>query len=801
MAFTNTGAGATTPSNPDYRFALHTREGVGDRSGIASELGKQIDYSLIGQGVEAGGKLATEVYQGYQLGKLQKDITEKVVNPFIDSMGNSQNIAIATHDIEQSAYNQQEASIFNQLGQGGSSKEFESNIAANAASVKKSSDRLQAALKQGQMSQQEFELRLNATIREAINKNPGMTQELIAHGQNVAAMSGIRMIPDVKNEVDKEAAAAQKRQLNFEYSQHARVNTFIDPTRYENDPEYRSQRMSETEEKLRGQNYLTQLKQGVDTNELMSKEEAKENVPKMGAATQAVFTDIASAVSALAANAKTPQDKANIASQAETYAANALVQYRSDLTKNNFPRQHINDHINMLEKMSKNIIGAIQSDTSGKSLADVLNTQVGIQSAATKLHLNSKYNVDGFKLLYGMASPSVRDHWDRMQRTSPNKDRILNGLLEMSSGFDSMNALDAVIGKNIDPNRTDAVTAFKGVMESKDYENAEKIVQGINLHTVQNKDKNFATPSDLISKLEAQESLISEIGKSEYKGKLNFGQTMSENATNIVRDYLIDASTLFRREVDKINNEPTSKNYNVKLSTKLENGQLKIIGEGVDIRGLFNRYTGQQIADGLQKKYGEAFNRGVRAMSNLHNTNWEQGSKQLLDAIDQDWYLPEGQGSLYSKERSNYIDKVIKVESNGIANAKNPNSSATGVGQFISSTWNQMIDKYAPELKQGRTPEEVLALRNDPNISREMTNYLAQDNAKVLKQNSIPVNDTNLYLSHFLGASTAAMVLRVPDKVKLDDLLDEGVLEANSSVLKGRTVGDLKKWANRKMGG
>ena len=720
MALTNTGAGATTPSNPDYRFALHTREGVGDYSGRASETSKQIDIQTIGQGVEAAGKLAGEVYQGYQLGALQKDITEKVVNPFIERLGQTelsgaeQAQAIATHDLERSAYNQQKQSIFQNFMDTGemSQASLEESITANAASVKKSSDKLQAALKQGQMSQQEFELRLNSTIREAINKNPGMAQELMAHGQRVAAASGIRIIPDLKNAVDKEAAMLERKKLDFKLAQHKEVKTHIDIDEYLQNPEYASIKDAETAEKYRGLEYNNQLEQRVKNGELMTKEEGLAARPLMASSTTAKFLEFSSQAHALAAQAKTGsiQEKADIALQLTAYAETLIALHRDNLIKNNLPRGDVNDHINNLNRATKNIIDTIKNDVSGKPIAELLNTQISSQNAAIKLQLDEQFGVEGLKYLSSIASPSIKDAWDRLDRSGTRKDKVLRGLIELGSGYNSGAALDAVISRDMSPNATNAVTALKGTMEAKDYENAEKIIQGIELHTVKLKDSNF-TAENIDKKLEAQESFISEMGKPEYKGKLNFGTTVQTNATNIIRDYLVDAGTVFRREMDKWNNEPHSKNYSVKLSTKLVNGQLKVIGEGVDVRGIYNRQTGQQIADKIEASVGTAFNRGVKAMANLHDTNWERGSQQLLDAIDQDWYLPEGEGSLSSVGG-------VKVGKRG-QNENNPlNLKEPGQDRFqqfgtkedgIKASYNQLLRYYEGNSKNVSGPTTVPA--------------------------------------------------------------------------------------------
>jgi hypothetical protein len=44
-----------------------------------------------------------------------------------------------------------------------------------------------------------------------------------------------------------------------------------------------------------------------------------------------------------------------------------------------------------------------------------------------------------------------------------------------------------------------------------------------------------------------------------------------------------------------------------------------------------------------------------------------------------------------------------------------------------------MIRKYRPDLAQGRTDAQILALRDDPELSREMTANYANQNSEFLK--------------------------------------------------------------------
>lgn len=146
------------------------------------------------------------------------------------------------------------------------------------------------------------------------------------------------------------------------------------------------------------------------------------------------------------------------------------------------------------------------------------------------------------------------------------------------------------------------------------------------------------------------------------------------------------------------------------------------------------------------------------------------------------------------------VDKIIGAESGGNASAKNPNSSATGAGQFIASTWMNMVRQYRPDLMEGKSASEVLALRNNPSISREMTQRYVDENAQFLQNQGIQTTDGNVYLAHFLGPRGASQVLKADPNAPAASIVGEGVANANP-FLKGMTVADLRAWSDKKMGG
>lgn len=150
--------------------------------------------------------------------------------------------------------------------------------------------------------------------------------------------------------------------------------------------------------------------------------------------------------------------------------------------------------------------------------------------------------------------------------------------------------------------------------------------------------------------------------------------------------------------------------------------------------------------------------------------------------------------------------RIVGVESGGNASAKNPASSATGAGQFIDGTWLAMIRKHRPDLAEGRSAAEILALRGDGRLSREMTEAYARDNAALLAAEGLPTDDGSLYLAHFAGPGTAARVLRGDPGAPVSSVLTPEAIRANRNIRYGGkflpdfTLGDLRRWAEVKMG-
>lgn len=186
--------------------------------------------------------------------------------------------------------------------------------------------------------------------------------------------------------------------------------------------------------------------------------------------------------------------------------------------------------------------------------------------------------------------------------------------------------------------------------------------------------------------------------------------------------------------------------------------------------------------------------------------NWE---RQAQVAFVQG--LPaEERGRYLGTDPATIADQIMYVEDEtGNPHADNPYSSAYGFGQFIDSTWWDMISAYRPDLMQNpdgstRTRAEVLALRSNEAIAHEMTVRYIEQNMTHLQSRGLPVTAGTVYLAHLMGPGGAEIILGVPSDTTIQELVDQGRIGSqvipSNPFMRGMTTGDLIAWADRKMG-
>ncbi len=146
--------------------------------------------------------------------------------------------------------------------------------------------------------------------------------------------------------------------------------------------------------------------------------------------------------------------------------------------------------------------------------------------------------------------------------------------------------------------------------------------------------------------------------------------------------------------------------------------------------------------------------------------------------------------------------RITAAESGGNMNARAATSSATGPNQFIDSTWLDVLKRNRPDKIAGKTREQILAMRTDPNelaLNNEMRDAYSGEISQHLKSQGIAPTPGNVYLGYFLGPGDAAKVLKSNPAEPVAGIVSPASVEANP-FLRTMTAGRAQRWAAGKVG-
>ena len=149
-------------------------------------------------------------------------------------------------------------------------------------------------------------------------------------------------------------------------------------------------------------------------------------------------------------------------------------------------------------------------------------------------------------------------------------------------------------------------------------------------------------------------------------------------------------------------------------------------------------------------------------------------------------------------------EKIIQVESGG-KNIPNQSglggeatSSAYGVAQITKGTFEDLVknaQKSSP--LYGKTHDDMKA---DIGLQYEALSVLTDKNKSILAKAGVSTTDAAMYLAHFLGPTGAVKALKAGDSSMLTSAVNQKQIDANPNLQRMSTVGDLKTWADQKMG-
>ena len=139
--------------------------------------------------------------------------------------------------------------------------------------------------------------------------------------------------------------------------------------------------------------------------------------------------------------------------------------------------------------------------------------------------------------------------------------------------------------------------------------------------------------------------------------------------------------------------------------------------------------------------------------------------------------------------REKFLNRVVGPESSGVSTAKNPLSSATGLFQFIKSTWDNTVAKAKPG--DAHYGVSFKNMRTNPKAQRAAADQISREYQATIQRNKLPDTPAMYYLLH--GHGGKAMELYNSPNKQLKDIYDPYVYNKKGEIVYDQKTGKPKK--------
>jgi hypothetical protein len=791
---TQTGTEATGLSSPDLRAASFSREGVVDRGGLFRGAATARGLEGIAGGIRDFGQIALDVDEGIAKAQLEKDLLDEV-GSFDESrapdFADQQKQRLEDATLDATALEAKSNILRGELGEGAA-------IAATEPEFASITSRLKNARRAGAISIEEFQLRTKEALRRAVTRRPGLLNELTQHAATTLGLSGVFERQKLEESLARKQKEGKDGRRDRAIKQLDKANMAFDFDAPTEDLEVMLNRRRRQEEAFQEGQRIREITQVTSQEQGLSI--LRQEGSNFGAG---AYNDISQKM------LEAFESQPNLSSSKA--AVNALVASSREKF-NSMGRDLLITNTPEFKDARENWMGAIENlakiledAESGEEAARLARVHMTIIDSQNKRELyDAGVNPDLTRAASHIApfvqSVGLLNRDPRLQK--PITQIYESLMLQMTNSP----SLDRSLETRVDGKTSDLALILGSAAKTS-------------LPVDMNKPGN-RRPDDLEKMVEtAMEVIDRNIGRNQTAAFKAMSDTIKEYANPEMRDRLANATPATKAMLVDLGIKQASAlepDRNRFLSNAAEqgvvirprvlpNGTLQFFTDGdtENDRKLLRQFNGK-----FANKYNDLirfkstlFGMSVPETSSLLGEIYSGGSvQQIRDAIDTRRKVIDSQRNTQSSIDNSFIDRVIEVESGGNPNAQARTSSALGVGQFTKGTWLATVRRHSPELLQGRSEEQVLELRKNPDISRNMIAALAADNASSLERNGLSTTPENLYLAHFLGVGGATNLLSSPPDTPTEDVLGNAQIRANKSVLEGKSVQDVIEWAKGKMG-
>lgn len=737
--------------------AGYVQPGVVDQSGwFAGQAAAQrqandiLDLNIAKDAVTTGINTAAFVGKGLVLDDVNRDVQDLVDN--YTSTINGPTEAMGLDNLS--------TSLWNNLGD----KSKPSNITDINTVEQKHAEtltKLQKAYKQGAItSLADLEARALKVTREAVNRTPGLAQEIMGQTQQVLHLSGVRGMVNPLEEAGKiqakQQAQIQKKMLDYAFSKGI-------PFDY-NNPDF-DELGGQISSKMRQENMWEQAKrvQTMQTSmdEAQSKNYLRHDFNNVFSGALSSLHDSAGRIFAPGANfAQAISEFRDVAEQHRIQLQNNLRATGAlNIKGGNLTMNNVNDAIG-------NVIKQVEKSGSLEDAAKQAKNLLNITSDHQNLQLMKKVNVHFLNAVNKMSDTYSKFQWKTPENMTISEgifNAISKGILQPDD-WDSMEIRDGV---------SNVTSAVGGLVLSDQPEAVSQAFGAVARSMGGN-----TSPAERVTKLTGY---FSELAKTDYKGRIKQPDPeFSYKFTQAAEAYLSQVGTMFQRGIANANTTLGLPNQTVREGIEaVLPGTSHVLGPTKELsaRGyiLPNGLVGMETTNDAGNKYQDQFyndvakryNDVIKTYANIANVSYKEASDLVLSRFGNMLNIPQ-------EELPNIPSRKKQTLGTRGQNENNPlNLKEVGKDRFRSDFVNKkegILASYKQLLKYHdgsssqvefplTTPELMLRKWNNQNekgsaSDSQYANNVANYSGLNLKE-PIDKNDVNSWADLLYGMAKA----------------------------------------------
>lgn len=648
---------------------------------------------------------------------------------------------------------------------------------------KREMDTYTRAKEQGIMSVAEFETKVLETTRRHVRRLPSMTDEFMAAANRVLKINGVYGIKEAKNKQDDQEAKELERRRTLLFSTGVKLGIPFDIL----NPDEAKLNQDIQKRMVEAQRHNILLEADKE-GQIMDDSQRKQFLAQ-GGGTQFVngnLLEFQTALNKISTEEPNYDKSKRLIAEAGTLLLNKASGWLRN--QNLITSDEGKEMYASLKESVNNIIRSYDTFSSGEDALKFANNQLESLRNDQELGVRRKYDVATIDL-FNKLGPDFITAWS-LNKTE-NRETLFGiadnmitqalGSQPLQRGFSSY---------TLDGKVPDAAIVFSGVMSKG---SDEDVVNAATTMRQLTNRKRGDSPVQALTYMDGQVRSLSDPRIMEQMKQRRLPGEAVSQFTHMIDDYLGQVFS-FGNTLEAGNRDSIFGTGGVLSRATFGEDWVNVEGELLaDGRILFS-HPNKELESELNNKIGQRFNYAVQALATIGGTSVADAAKQMYDRYKDNFSSP--QGNIRFNE---FWDRMTPKEWDGKGSGKNPESSAAGHGQFVKKTFLDLVSKYRPDLDTGNK-EEVLKLRYDKNITKELGEHLWRENREIMKRKDIPINGRNDYLAWFFGAPGAIKVIQSPHSAPIKDVIDEDSYNSNKPVFdKYKTVGEVLRWASRGM--